>query len=133
MKVHGFKFFFTVVLILHECFLLFKWFLIFILSAEIFLLSSPIFLCRWFQHFIIKHAILHACDRGIGSSPSEEKCHEVKESMTMFGPSDQCPLRGKGGAEGTKGGAFPTAVRPVCLFFASEARFYGFLNDSGIP
>ena len=27
----------------------------------------------------------------------------------MFGPSDQCPLRGKGGAEGTKGGAFPTA------------------------
>lgn len=51
----------------------------------------------------------------------------------MFGPSDQFPLRGKGGAEGTKGGAFPTAVRPVCLFFTSEARFYGFLNDSGIP
>ena len=51
----------------------------------------------------------------------------------MFGPSDQFPLRGKGGAEGTKGGVFPTAVRPVCLFFTSEARFYGFLNDSGIP
>ncbi len=41
----------------------------------------------------------------------------------MFGPSDQFPLRGKGGAEGTKGGAFPT----------SEARLYGFLNDRGIP
>ena len=43
----------------------------------------------------------------------------------MFGPSDQFPLRGKGGAEGTKGGAFPersevglfsTAVRPVVRF-----------------
>ena len=40
----------------------------------------------------------------------------------MFGPSDQFPLRGKGGAEGTKG----------CISM-SEARLYGFLNDSGIP
>ena len=30
----------------------------------------------------------------------------------------QCPLRGKGGAEGTKGGVFPSA----------EGRLYGFLN-----
>ena len=51
----------------------------------------------------------------------------------MIGPSDQCPLWGKGGAEGTKGGAFPSAVRPVCMFFSSEARFYGFLNDKVIP
>ena len=51
----------------------------------------------------------------------------------MIGPSDQCPLWGKGGAEGTKGGAFPSAVRPVCMFFSSEARVYGFLNDNVIP
>ncbi len=51
----------------------------------------------------------------------------------MIGPSDQCPLRGKGGAEGTKGGAFPSAVRLVCMFFSSEARFYGFLNANVIP
>ena len=30
----------------------------------------------------------------------------------------QCPLRGKGGAEGTKGGVFPSA----------EGRLYGFLT-----
>ena len=30
----------------------------------------------------------------------------------------QCPLRGKGGAEGTKGGVFPSP----------EGRLYGFLN-----
>ena len=41
----------------------------------------------------------------------------------MFGPSDQFPLRGKGGAAGTKGGAFP---RPL-------GRLYGFLNEYVIP
>ena len=34
----------------------------------------------------------------------------------MFGPSDQFPLRGKGGAEGTKGGAFPRAKRGFMVF-----------------
>lgn len=46
---------------------------------------------------------------------------------------DVVPLREKGGSEATKGGAFPSAVRPVCMFFSSEARFYGFLNDNVIP
>ena len=50
----------------------------------------------------------------------------------MTGPSDQCPLRGKGGAEGTKGGAFPRP-KAGCKVFSSEARFYGFLNDNVIP
>ena len=34
----------------------------------------------------------------------------------MFGPSDQFPLRGKGGAEGTKGGAFQRAKRGCMVF-----------------
>ncbi len=75
----------------------------------------------------------------------------------MFGPSNQFPLRGKGGAEGTKGvckrtvslGAkrrrdtvrrqsersevvhFPRPKAGLHVF-SSEARLYGFLNDSGI-
>ena len=39
-----------------------------------------------------------------------------KAFQTMIGPSDQCPLRGKGGAEGTKGGAFPRAKRGCMVF-----------------
>ena len=40
----------------------------------------------------------------------------------MIGPSDQCPLRGKGGAEGTKGGAFPRAKRGCMVFMPAVYR-----------
>ena len=43
----------------------------------------------------------------------------------MFGPSDQFPLRGKGGAEDTKGGAFLTAEgRFACFFERSEVVWF---------
>ena len=40
----------------------------------------------------------------------------------MIGPSDQCPFRGKGGAEGTKGGAFPRAKRGCMVFMPAVYR-----------
>ena len=40
----------------------------------------------------------------------------MKLRRWLRGPSDQFPLRGKGGAEGTKGGAFPRAKRGFMVF-----------------
>ena len=86
------------------------------------------------------HAILHACDGRIRPVPSEEKCHEVKESMTMFGPSDQCPLRGNAIKLGKRlrGPSDHRPLRGRCrrqrgCISSAVGRLYGFLNDYGIP